>query len=164
MLRLDKGTTSGVKKDDAVVAPLDQVCLLGRVVDVGQLQCHVRLISDAQMTTSVQIVRHMLNPNAASRDVYENVAITKRENPCNLEGLGGGQMRIQNVDVQTPEPQKGDLVCLTDANWPTKTQFMVVGQIDRVGRRENSPLRYDIRVTSRVAIPAQRTAMILINQ
>ena len=125
-------------------------------------------MSDAQMKHQRADRAADGSDDARGSGPYENKAITRRESSCNLEGLGGGQMRIRNVDVQANAqalaPQKGDLVCLTDASWPGKTQNMVVGQIDSVGRKENQPLRYDIVVTSRVAIPAQRSVMILINE
>jgi hypothetical protein len=171
LLRLDKGATSGVRAGDAVVAPLEQVCVLGRVARADQLDCLVQLFSDAQMNTSVQIVRPMLQMTPGGPGPYENIAITPKETPCNLAGLGGGQMQIDDVNVRPPEPnvrlpepQKGDLILLTDAAWPAQTQHMVIGQIDSVGRKATNPLRYDIRVSSRVVLPAQRTVMILTNR
>lgn len=160
ILRLDKGKSSNVQKDAVVLAPLEQVHLLGRVVSVGQVECEARLISDASMGTQCQIIRQVILPGSPSP--AQNMEVTGEL--CWLEGLGNGTMRITNIDKDSAQPQKGDLVCLTDGRWPSKVQHMVLGQVDSVGTNEKNSLRYDIRVVPRIAVSAQRTVMILVRE
>jgi hypothetical protein len=169
ILRLDKGVLHGVKPGSVVMAPLEQVHLLGRVekADLGQAQCAVRLITDRSSRIQAQIVRPFVQPAAATQPV-QNPAITGEM--CLVTGLGDGTMQIDNVDTvdrvsgRPVAPQKGDLVLLTDGSWPAKVQHMVLGQVDSVTLRKDQPMRYDIRVTPRVPVSAQRTVMILIHE
>ena len=169
ILRLDKGVLHGVKPGAAVIAPLEQVHILGRIekADLGQAQSTARLITDPKMSVTAQIVRPFLQPATATQP-YKNENITGET--CFVEGMGDGTMRILNVDTvnkitnQPVTPQKGDLVCLTDGGWPAKLQHMIIGQIESVALREDQPQRYNIRLTPRVPISAQRTVMILLHE
>jgi hypothetical protein len=168
ILRLDKGALHGVKPGAAVIAPLEQVHLLGRIekADLGQAQSAVRLITDPKMKITAQIVRPHVQPAAATQPV-KNDNVTGEM--CLVEGLGDGTMRILNVDIVDKAanrltPQIGDLVCLTDGGWPARLQHMVIGQIESVAPREDQPQRYNIRLTPRVPISAQRTVMILLRE
>ncbi len=166
ILRLDKGLNDGVKVNAVVLAPLEQVHLLGRVVHVGLLECEVRLVSDPLMKTQAQIIRPFVQTGTGP--VLQNYAVTAEL--CLVRGLGNGQMLIDNVDTiakitnQPVTPVKGDLVCLTDGSWPAKVQHMVLGQVETVGLRQDQPMRYDIRIAPRIAVSAQRTVMILIHE
>jgi hypothetical protein len=170
LLHLDKGVLHGVKAGDVVVAPLEQVHLLGRIEesDLGQVQSFVRLVTDPSMRVQAQIVRPFVQTATATQP-YQNLAVTG-EGVCLVEGLGNGQMRIQNLDAvdssssRAASPQKGDFVLLTDGHWPAKVQHMVLGQIDSVSPRKDQPMRYDIRISPRVPISTQRTVMILIHE
>jgi hypothetical protein len=170
LLHVDKGALHGVKAGDVVVAPLEQVHLLGRIEksDLGQVQSYVRLITDPTTRIQAQIVRPFVQPATATQPV-QNLAITG-EGMCFVEGMGNGQMQIRNLDVvdnastRAVSPQKGDLVLLTDGHWPAKVQHMVLGQIDSVAPRKDQPMRYDIRVSPRVPVSTQRTVMILIRE
>jgi hypothetical protein len=72
-------------------------------------------------------------------------------------------MEMRDLDVQnTNEPQKGDLIQLIDNSYPPKAQYMVIGQIDDVTRREKQKLRYSIHITPRVAITSLHTVMVLV--
>ena len=165
-LKLDKGRVHGVKPNDAVIAPLEQVHLLGRVTYVGQLECEVRLASDPRSQIQAQIVRPRMQAPGGPGPV-QDLAVTGEL--CLSKGLGDGQMLIDNIDAidrnsSLPIPQKGDLVYLTDGSWPAKVQHMVFGQVQSVALRENNPLRYDIRLAPRLPVAAQRTVMILIHE
>ncbi len=170
LLHVDKGALHGVRAGDVVVAPLEQVHLLGRIEksDLGQAQSYVRLITDPATRIQAQIVRPFVQPATATQPV-QNLAVTG-EGMCFVEGLGNGQMQIRNLDVvdgastRAIGPQKGDLVLLTDGRWPAKVQHMVLGQIDSVAPRKDQPMRYDLRVSPRVPFSTQRTVMILIRE
>jgi hypothetical protein len=167
ILKLDKGKVHGVKLNAAVIAPLEQVHLLGRVVDVGELKCDVRLVYDPRMQIQSQIIRPRVQPTPGGPGVFQDLAVTGEL--CLSKGLGNGQMLIDNIDIVAPNanrpiPQKGDLVCVTDGSWPAKIQHMVLGQVESVAARQDSPLRYDIRLAPRLPVAAQRTVMILIHE
>jgi hypothetical protein len=167
-LALDKGATHGVKPNNAVIAALAQVHLLGRVEEkgLGQLKATVRLITDPTMKISAQIVRPRLQSARAAEPV-KNIPITGEL--CLLTGLGNGQMAIDNIDTTDKitgnpvTPQKGDLVCLTDGTWPAKVQHMVLGQVESVAPRIDQPQRYHIIVAPRLSVSAQRTVMVLVH-
>jgi len=167
ILKLDKGQVHGVKLNAAVIAPLEQVHLLGRVVYAGQLECEVRLASDPLMQIQAQIVRPRMQ-TASGAGPVQDLPVTGEL--CWSKGLGNGQMLIDNINTSDPvtnqpiNPQKGDLVCLTDGSWPAKVRHMVFGQVDSVATRKDNALRYDIRLSPRLAVSAQRTVMILIHE
>jgi hypothetical protein len=166
ILKLDKGRIHGVKPDAAVIAPLEQVHLLGRVIYAGELECEVRLASDPRMRIQAQIVRPRAQAPGGPGPV-QNLAVTGEL--CLSRGLGNGQMLIDNIDAidrnaNQPVPQSGDLVCLTDGSWPAKVQHMVFGEVQSVAARQDNALRYDIRLAPRLPIAAQRTVMILIHE
>jgi hypothetical protein len=168
ILHLDKGLANKVKLNAAVIAPLERVHLLGRVISVGELECEVRLAYDPRMQIQSQIIRPRVQTNPAGPGPFQDLSVTGEL--CLARGLGNGQMLIDNIDTidknngQPINPQKGDLVCLTDGSWPTKVQHMVFGQIDTVAQRQDNALRYDIRLSPRISVPAQRTVMILMSE
>jgi len=162
ILKLDKGKTDEVKVGAAVIAPLQQVHLLGRVVSVGELICTVRLVYDPHMQIQSQIIRPRVQTTPGGPGPFQDLVTG---NLCLSRGLGNGQMLIDNIDtLNKNDPQKGDLVCLTDGSWPAKVQHMVFGQIDTVAKRQDNALRYDIRLSPRLSVAAQRTVMILIHE
>ena len=178
VLDLDKGTMHGVNSGDPVVVTLPRspgespdpnvgdrlqnmlrVCLIGRVVSSNSLISKVRLLSDPGVTVHAQIIRPQLQRNPNGPGPFANDAVTSV--PCLLIGMGAGEMKIEDINVQSAQPVKGDLVCLTDADWWSKTQYMVVGKIDSVARKENQPLRYNITVSPMVPVMTRRTVMII---
>jgi hypothetical protein len=155
-LHLDKGASDGVRAGMAVVAPLEQVTVLGRVVVVGQKECDVQLLSDPMAKTRADIVRN---------------ANTRVTAACIVEGDGSNMMRCRTVDVPRPgtetplvPPERGDFVRLIDPSWPPNVQYMVIGQIDQVGTRENQPLRYELRITPLRAVSSLRSVMIVVKE
>jgi len=149
LLRLDKGTMDGLKRGMAVIMPLQQVTVIGRVEEAGPKESTVRLLSDPQMKVGAEIVR------ATQR-------VTPK--PCLLEGIGSNQMQIMGVDVATSRPEIGDLVMLSDRSWPENMQYMAMGQIEQVGVREDQPQRYALRVSPRVEATGLRTVYVVLKQ
>jgi hypothetical protein len=148
VMHLDKGAADGVKRGMAVVAPLEQVTVLGRIVYVGQKDCYLMLLTDPQMRVTADIVRNSTTPITAE--------------PCLVEGFGSGIMKCETVNVQQANaPMRGDFVRLVDAGWPAKTRFMLIGQIEDVRARTNQALRYDLHITPPRPITSLRTVMIL---
>jgi hypothetical protein len=148
LLHLDKGAMDGVRVGMAVVAPLEQVTVLGRVVAAGQKECEVRLLSDPQMKVRADLVRNSTTPITTD--------------PCLVEGMGAAGMRCQNVNVQPVNPPlRGDFVRLTDPDWPANVRFMLIGQIDEVGTRDNQALRYDLKISPMRPVTMLRTVMVV---
>jgi hypothetical protein len=157
IIHLDKGALDGVKTGMAVIAPLEQATVLGRVVSVGQKDCHVRLLTDQQMIVQADIVRPDGTPVTADR--------------CTITGLGGNQMQCTTIGIPqlnlTPAPRtpaKGDMVRLIDPHFPSSTQYLLIGFIDSVAPRQDNLLRYDIRIVPPRPITSLRTVMIVTKQ
>jgi len=158
-LHIDKGADSGVATGDAIVAPLEQVALLGRVSMANKKDALVLLLTDPSSKVQAQILRPRVVP-ANTRGVMTDQIVTTR--PCLVQGMGNNLMRSLDVDVQQGvAPQMGDLVCMTDPGWPAKTQYMVIGQIEKVAHREDQPLRYELTISPRIAATTQRTVVVL---
>lgn len=161
IMRLDRGSNSGVKEGAPVMAPFERICLLGKVSKVGPVSCEVRLVSDPASKVLVQIVRPQIQKTPGG-PVVQDIVVTQQ--PSLLDGKGDNRMEINGINVADAQPQKGDLVCLTDRAWWGKTQHMVLGQIDAVGRQDNQPLRYTISVSPRVPTVTLGSVMILIKE
>ncbi len=162
-LFIDKGAQDGIAANNAVVAPLQQVTLLGRVILAGQKECTVYLLTDPSISVQAQIVRPRVLPASGRTPptgVVTDLPVTT--SPCLVQGIGNNQMRSLNVDVQQGiPPMPGDLVRLTDREWPAKVQNMVIGQIEKVSQRIDQPLRYELLISPRVAATTQRSVMVL---
>jgi hypothetical protein len=151
-IHLDKGAAHGVRQGMAVVAPLEQVTLLGRVVTVGQIECEVMLLTDPAMRVQADIVRDA------------GTSITDKNRTCIVQGMGANQMRTQDVDVDRgglPEPARGDFVRLVDRSWPMALQFMSIGVLDEVRVREDQAKRYDLRIVPLRPVTSVRTVMVV---
>jgi cell shape-determining protein MreC len=154
VIKLDKGSMDGVKVGMAVIAPLQQATILGRVYAVGQKDCQVRLLTDQQMVVKADIVRP------------DGTLVTPER--CTVVGLGGNQMQCTTVGVPQlnllptpPTPSKGDMVRLVDPSFPANTQFLLIGFIDSAAPRQDQALRYDIRISPPRPITALKTVMIV---
>ncbi len=89
LLHLDKGAQDGVRRGMVVVAPLEQVTVLGLVGQVNAKECEVRLLSDPSMKVNADIVR----PDSAVRIASQS---------CLIEGLGSNLMQCETLDKQQP--------------------------------------------------------------
>jgi hypothetical protein len=154
IIKLDKGSLDGVAAGMAVIAPLQQATILGRVVAVGQKDCQVRLLTDHEMVVKADIVRP------------DGTLVTPER--CTVVGLGDNQMQCITVGVPQlnllpapPTPARGDMVRLVDPSFPANTQFLLIGFIDSAARRQDQALRYDIRISPPRPIATLKTVMIV---
>jgi cell shape-determining protein MreC len=163
-LKLDKGSSSGVKVGAPVLAPFERICLLGRVSSVTPITSEATLASDpGDKGMLVQIVRPQHAPFGQPGGIYQDLIVTSQ--PYLMKGLGNNLMEINGINKSDAEPLQGDLVCLTDGQqWWQNVQHMVVGQVENVGTQQNNSLRYRITVSPRVPIVTQRTVMIVLQE
>ena len=147
LLHLDKGSMDGVKKGMAVIMSLQQFTVIGRVIEAGGKECTVRLLSDPQMKVGAEIMR------GTQRVTPE---------PTLLEGIGGNQMQIMGVDVASCRPEVGDMVMLSDKGWPANVQYMMMGQIEQVGMREDQ--RAAVRPAGLVARAGGGDGLVVLKQ
>lgn len=162
ILTIDKGAKNGdLQTGDAVVAPRDEVTLLGRISRADSVQSDVLLLTNPQVSVQAQIIRpRHLPAGSPAQGVMSDLIVTTQ--PCLVQGMGNNQMRITDVNIQQGiAPAVGDLVRITDPAWPAETQFMVIGQIDKVSHREDQPLRYELLISPRIAATTLRNVMVL---
>jgi cell shape-determining protein MreC len=167
ILHLARGTSDGVSEGDLVAlgdVPEDRsrvsgLTLLGRIETADEKVSVAQLFSDPLMKVSAEIIRTQLQAPGVP-GVARDLRITTE--PCLVEGLGANQMAIRDVNVEpNVQPQAGDLVVLSDNHFPDAAQFMVIGVINDIGRRDAQPLRYSISVSPRVPVTSLRSVMII---
>ena len=153
LITLDKGTRDGVQPGMVV---LSMISPLGRVESVGYLTSTVRLLTDpSKLKTRAKIVRRTTGSSA-----FEIVP------SCLINGLGDGELQsltVSETAIAIP-PVKGDLVLLSDSNWSPRVQSTVIGEVIEVGRKDDQPGRYDIRITPRVNVNGIGTVMVLLKK
>ena len=134
---LDRGTEEGVRDGLAILLAES---LIGYVQDAGTHAARVRLISDVASEMKVRLARVQDGDVAAGESFYW------------LSGIGGGQMRIRDVerrDVESGDIAPGDLVLSdhTDAALPAP---MVIGRIVDIQADRQNPLLAILTVAAAV--------------
>ena len=137
LLSIRAGTNDGVLVGTVVTTA--GVQLVGRVEDVGPLECLVSPIT-ARRAPKIQGV------------VLQNQDGT-RTRACLLSPTGDGKLR---GDVEGPDENLraedvipiaiGMTVCLLDEEWPRNAQMLVIGTIERIEPADDDPLRRVITV------------------
>ncbi|MCA9279700.1 MAG: hypothetical protein H6815_09895 [Phycisphaeraceae bacterium] len=134
LLGVRAGTTAGVKKSS--VATERGVRLVGRVVQTSPRQSWVLPITDK----ASGIIRGSV--------IYDNGATVF----CDLTPTGAGTLRgkMWELPGDLEPPTGGELVRLSDPQWPAHSRMLEIGTIIKVESDPNSALRQIITVEPRV--------------
>ncbi len=147
---LDKGSHDGVKGPYPV---LSELSLIGRISSVGPKVSTLRLITDPRVKVQASIVR---------RTPTGLVAIVSN---CLVTGVGQGRMETDTPIASAPvKPLPGDLVLLTDPEWPVAVRNTVLGEVTEVGRKESRFLLYDIHIIPRVNIHSISSVIVVMGE
>ncbi len=144
---LDKGAHQGVEKMQPVLL---QWALLGRVVSAGELNCTVHLLTDRNMKVEARVVR--MGPQGAM-DIADS---------CLVHGNGNNSLRCDTIEVHAIAPQKGDMLLLSDREWPVALRDAIIGKIQEVRSNEAQPLRFDLRIEPAVTIYSPGTVSVVL--
>jgi len=148
---LDKGTAHGVQRGCPVLL---QFALLGRVVEAGPYTCRVQLLTDPAMRqVQARVVR---------RTAGELQTVVEA---CLVSGLGNNALRCDTIEVHTFVPQKGDMLSLSDKEWPAAVQGVIIGNVQEVRENELQRLRYDLVIEPAATVyTAGQISIILLNR
>jgi len=132
---IDRGYTAdrSLKPGDPVLAHLS---LVGKITAVGPQTSRVSLLTEPSMKETAKIVR-IINgvETVISRD-------------CLVVGSGLGTMRCQlDQSIGSIRPQKGDLVVLSDADWPGVINGIALGTVTSVAASHRTALRWSLTIT-----------------
>jgi cell shape-determining protein MreC len=147
---LDRGyaTDRSLKNGDPVLAHLS---LVGRVTSVGPQTCRVTLLTAPAMKETAKIVRISNGvEHVISRD-------------CLVVGSGLGTMRCQlDQSIGSIRPQKGDLVVLSDSDWPGVINGIALGTVTSVAASHRTSLRWSLDIAPVCKMPLVHHAVILL--
>jgi cell shape-determining protein MreC len=162
LLTLDKGSSDTIHRGMVVTAcstttagVIPQASILGAVDGVWAKTCTVRLLTDPHMKMQAKLVR---------RSTSGSAVLTP--DPCLVEGMGDGKLRCNTISVgeALAEPEVGDLMQLSDQNWPAEVQYMVIGEVTSVARKDSQLLRYDLTISPRVNLNSVQTVLVVLKQ
>ena len=135
MMWLDRGYV--VDRQLAVGDPvLAHLSLVGKVSSVGPQTSSVTLLTSPAMKETARIVR--------ITDGVESVV----SRDCLVVGTGLGSMHCElDQSIGSIRPQKGDLVVLSDTDWPGVISGITLGTVTSVSASHRTALRWSLNVT-----------------
>ena len=126
------------------VAPRQPVLIgyavLGRVTAASEFTSTAQLLTDRNMKVEARLIR--MSPQGS-------IPIA---NLCIVRGNGNDTLRCDTIKVQAVAPREGDLLLLSDNEWPVAVQGATIGQVREVRPNEAQPLRYDLLIEPAVTI------------
>jgi cell shape-determining protein MreC len=162
LLTLDKGTADGIRRGMVVTAcattaagVIPQASILGAVDTAWAKTATVRLLTDPHVKIQAKLVR---------RSTGGSTVLTPE--PCLVEGMGDGKLHCSTISVgqALAEPEIGDIMQLADQNWPAAVQYMVIGEVSSVARKDSQLLRYDLSIVPRVNLNSVQSVLVVLKQ
>jgi cell shape-determining protein MreC len=150
-LWIDRGYVSDqqLKAGDPVLAHLS---LVGRISSIGPQTSEVTLLTAPSMKETARIIRITNGVESViSRD-------------CLVVGTGLGSMHCElDQSIGSIRPRKGDMVVLSDTDWPGVINGIALGTVMSVEASHRTALRWSLNIAPICDMPRVHHAVILLS-